>query len=163
MEKQHAELMCVYKKELNSKAKERMLAVLNVVDNGKTISIIAQLFCKSYNTIKNWVRFKEFGIAGLYEKPRSGRPTTLANHKLKNFLQVLKIITLQTDCAPNKKRHSAYSYTESAMRAILGITLHPVVPECVGWGNDNGFYVPKRLAHSLVFMIIMNHRFAILD
>ena len=45
----------MYKKELNPKAKERMLAVLNVIEEGKTISIIAQLFYKSYNTIKNWV------------------------------------------------------------------------------------------------------------
>ena len=64
MEKQHAELMYVYKKELNSKAKERMLAVLNVVAEGETISTIAKLFHKSYNSIKNWViRFKKFGIA----------------------------------------------------------------------------------------------------
>ena len=66
MENQNVELMCVYKKELNPKAKERMLAVLNVVEEGETISTIAQLFYKSYNTIKNWVmRFKEFGVAGL--------------------------------------------------------------------------------------------------
>ena len=53
MEKQHAELMYVYKKE--PKAKERMLAVLNVVAEGETISTIAKLFRKSYNSIKNWV------------------------------------------------------------------------------------------------------------
>ena len=91
VEKQHAELMCVYKKELNSKAKERMLAVLNVVAEGETISTIAQLFHKSYNTIKNWVmRFKEFGIAGLYEEPRSGRPTKLVNHKITEFFASVK-------------------------------------------------------------------------
>ena len=55
MEKQHAELMYVYKKEPNPKAKEWMLAVLNVVAEGETISTIAKLFRKSYNSIKNWV------------------------------------------------------------------------------------------------------------
>ena len=53
MEKQHAKLMYVYKKEPNPKAKERMLAVLNVVAEGETISTIAKLFHKSYNSIKN--------------------------------------------------------------------------------------------------------------
>ena len=76
VEKQHVELMYVYKKEPNPKAKERMLAVLNVAVKGETISTIAKLFHKSYNSIKNWVmRFKKFGIAGLYEEPKSGRPT----------------------------------------------------------------------------------------
>ena len=68
--------MYVYKKEPNPKAKERMLAVLNVAVKGETISTIAKLFHKFYNSIKNWVmRFKKFGIAGLYEEPKSGRPT----------------------------------------------------------------------------------------
>ena len=55
VEKQHAELMYAYKKELSSKAKERMLAVFNVIEEDEAIPTIAQLFYKSYNTIKNWV------------------------------------------------------------------------------------------------------------
>ena len=72
MKKQHAELMYTYKKESNPKTKERMLAVFNVVEGDEAIPIIARLFHKSYNSIKNWVaRFKKFGTAGLYEEPRS--------------------------------------------------------------------------------------------
>ena len=78
--------MSAYKKELNSKAKERILAVLNVVAEGATISTIAQLFHKSYNSIKNWVmRFKKFGIVELYEESRSGRSTKITNHKITEF------------------------------------------------------------------------------
>ncbi len=85
------ELIYVYKKELNSKAKERMLAVLNVVEEGETISTITHMFYKSYNTVKNWVmRFKEFGVAGLYEKSRSGRPTKIVNHKITEFFVDIK-------------------------------------------------------------------------
>ena len=73
MKKQHAELMYACKKESNPKTKERMLAVFNAVGGGKTIPMIARLFHKSYNSIKNWVaRFKKFGTAGLHEEPRSG-------------------------------------------------------------------------------------------
>ena len=46
MENLNVELIYVYKKELNPKAKERMLVVLNVVEEGETISTIAQLFYK---------------------------------------------------------------------------------------------------------------------
>ena len=85
MEKQHAELMYVYKKEPNPKAKERMLAVLNVVAEGETISTIAKLFRKSYNSIKNWVmRFKQFGIAGLVS-------VHVVPRKIRNVLKVCQI------------------------------------------------------------------------
>ena len=85
------ELMYVYKKEPNPKAKERMLTVFNVVEEDETISTIAQLFHKSYNSIKNWVmRFKKFRIAGLYEEPRSGRLTKIVNHKITEFFAGVK-------------------------------------------------------------------------
>ena len=74
-----------------------MPAVFNVVEEGGTISTIAQLLHKSYNTVKNWVaRFKEFGTSGLYEKPRSGRPTKTVNHKITEFVQVLKTVFFQS-------------------------------------------------------------------
>ena len=46
--------------------------MFNVIEEAETILTIARLFHKSYNSIKNWVmRFKKFGIDGLYEEPRS--------------------------------------------------------------------------------------------
>ena len=120
MEKQHAELMYVYKKEPNPKAKERMLAVLNVVAEGETISTIAKLFRKSYNTIKNWVtRFKEFGIAGLYEKPRSWRPTKLVNHKITEFFASVKNGIFPKQLVRQIKKDIGVSYTESGIRDML--------------------------------------------
>ena len=114
------ELMCVYKKELNPKAKERMLAVLNVIEEGETISIIAQLFYKSYNTIKNWVtRFKEFGVAGLYEKSRSGRQTKIVNHKITEFFVDIKNGIFPKQLAHKIKKDTGVKYTESGIRDIL--------------------------------------------
>ncbi len=114
------ELICVYKRELNSKAKERMLAVLNVVEEDETISTIAQLFYKSYNTIKNWVmRFKEFGVVGLYEKPRSGRPPKIANHKITEFLTNVKNGIFPKQLVYKIKKDTGVKYTESGIRDIL--------------------------------------------
>ena len=82
VKKQHAELMSAYQQESNSKTKEQMFAVFNVMEEDKTIPTIARLFHKSYNSIKNWMmRFKKFGTVGLYEKPRSGRPTKVVTIK----------------------------------------------------------------------------------
>ena len=114
MEEHHTELMYVYKKELNLKAKERMLAVLNVVVEGETISTIAQLFRKSYNSIKNWVmRFKKFGIAGLYKEPRSGRPTKLVNHKITEFFADIKNGIFPKQLVHQIKKDAGVSCTES--------------------------------------------------
>ena len=97
MKKQHAELMSAYKKESNSKTKELMLAVFNVIEEGETIPTIARLFHKSYNSIKNWMmRFKKFGTAGLYEESRSGPQQKQQVIKLRNFLQVLKTVFFQS-------------------------------------------------------------------
>ena len=83
--------MFAHKKESNSKTKERMIAVFNVVEEGKTIPAIAQLFYKSYNSIKNWaMRVKKFGTVRLYEKSRSWRPTKLVNHKITEFFADIK-------------------------------------------------------------------------
>ena len=68
-----------------------MLAVFNVIEGGETIPMIARLFHKSYNSIKNWVaRFKKFGTVGLHEEPRSGCPTKLVNHKITEFFAGVK-------------------------------------------------------------------------
>ena len=80
------------KKESNPKTKERVLAVFNVVEGGETISMIARLFHKSYNPVKNWAvaRFKKLGTVGLHEEPRSGRPTKLMSHKITEFFAGVK-------------------------------------------------------------------------
>ena len=78
-------------KRTNPKTKEWMLAVFNVVEGDETIPMIARLFHKSYNSIKNWIaRFKKLGTVGLHEEPRSGRPTKLVNHKITEFFAGVK-------------------------------------------------------------------------
>ncbi len=112
--------MYVYKKELTSKAKEQILAVLNVVVEGETISTIAQLFRKSYNSIKNGVaRFKKLGTVGLHEEPRSGRPTKLVNHKITEFFAGVKNSIFPKHLVRQIKKDAGVKYTESGIRDML--------------------------------------------
>ena len=86
-----------------------MLAVFNVVEEGKTIPAIARLF---YNSIKNWVmRFKKFGTARLYEKPRSRRPTKLVNHKTTEFFADIKNGIFSKQFVRQIKKDGGVSYT----------------------------------------------------
>ena len=136
MKKQHVELMCIYKKESNPKAKERMFAVFNVVAEGETISTIAQLFRKSYNTIKNRVmRFKEFGISGLYEEPRSECPTKVINRKITEFFASVKNCIFPKQLVCQIKKDTGVSYTESGMRDMLH--RHNLAPKMPNFTHKN--------------------------
>ena len=97
-----------------------MLAVFNVVEEGKTIPMIARLFHKSYNSIKNWAaRFKKFGTVGLYEEPRSGRPTKLMNHKITEFFAGVKNGIFPKQLVRQIKKDTGVKYTESGIRDML--------------------------------------------
>ena len=137
MEKQHAELMHAYKKEPNPKTKEQMLAVFNVVEGGETIPMIARLFHKSYNSIKNWVaRFKKLGTVGLHEEPRSGRPTKIVNHKITEFFAGVKNDIFPKQLVRQIKKDIGVSYTESGIYAML--RNHNFTPKV------SGFYTQKQ-------------------
>ena len=108
------------KKEPNPKTKERMLAVFNVVERGETIPMIARLFHKSYNSIKNWIaRFKKLGTVGLHEEPRSGRPTKLMNHKITEFFASVKNGIFPKQLVRQIKKDTGVKYTESGIRDML--------------------------------------------
>ena len=82
------ELVMLYKKETNAKKRERFLAMLHLQINNKSITEVAEIFCKSYNTVKSWRgRFLKHGPDGLDDKPRSGRPPKIENQTLDKFIK----------------------------------------------------------------------------
>ena len=86
-----------------------MPAAFNVVEEGKTILAIARLL---YNSIKNRaMRFKKFGTARLYEKPRSRRPTKLVNHKTTEFFADIKNGIFLKQFVRQIKKDGGVSYT----------------------------------------------------
>ena len=97
-----------------------MLTVFNVIEEAETILTIARLFHKSYNSIKNWVmRFKKFGIDGLYEEPRSWRPTKIVNHKITEFFTDIKNDIFSKRLVRQIKKDAGVSYTESGIPDML--------------------------------------------
>ena len=65
------------------------------------------------------MRFKKFGIAGLYEKPRSGHPTKLVNHKNTEFFADIKNGIFPKQLVHQIKKDASVSYTESGIRDML--------------------------------------------
>ena len=86
-ESEQALLIQAFKKEKNPAKKNRIHAVCIVKINEMGISDAAGLFFCDPHTIAEWVkRYDSHGLAGLDDKPRSGRP-----RKVK-MVQIQKIL-----------------------------------------------------------------------
>ena len=71
------QLLQAYKDEKNVKVKERLFLIKQVFLDKQIVSHVA----KSLGRVRSWAykwldRFTEYGIAGLQDLPRSGRPTS---------------------------------------------------------------------------------------
>lgn len=81
----------MYRTEKDVKVKERMLLVLNVVYNGKLAAHVSKEIHRSRGWACQWLkRYKQEGIEGLKDIPKSGRPTELSldvEYKIKTILK----------------------------------------------------------------------------
>lgn len=88
-------LETAYKKE-NSKVAVRMLAVLMILKDGKELEHTAKTLRHCTNWVRKWVdRFEEYGLDGLYDLPKSGRPRTISKIKMNSIMSKV-ILTLFT-------------------------------------------------------------------
>ena len=79
-----------YRKESNADTKERMLLVLNVVYDKHIPAQVARDLHRSRTWASDWLkRYREEGIEGLRDRPKSGRPSDIPEeivYKIKNEL-----------------------------------------------------------------------------
>ncbi len=86
-EKDRDLLIRAYKAEKDHLIGNRIHAVCMVKINGLEISEVASLRYCDARTVSGWVRrFDEDGLAGLPDRPRSGRPPRVA---LKNIRKII--------------------------------------------------------------------------
>ena len=167
-------LVSLYKKERNAKKKEKLLAMLHIQINGKTIAETAHIVCKVYNTVKAWYKqFVKNGPDGLDDKPRSGRPPKLKNHKLDEYLQEPGLVFPMTLAARIKDKEGV-SYTQSGMRKILRARQYsPKVPmpvyvnrapisEVKAWQEETEYWV-SCLKKDRFMLYVMDQTTVILD
>ncbi len=88
------ELLQAYKKEKNIHKKQRLHAICIIKINRYTIAETArQMFC-TYNSVKNWLdSFEKYGLEGLEDSPRSGRPPLISHKKLQKIERTFKKIS----------------------------------------------------------------------
>ena len=69
----------LYKRESNADTKERMLLVLNVVYDKHIPAQTARDLHRSRTWASDWLkRYREEGIEGLRDRPKSGRPPDIS-------------------------------------------------------------------------------------
>ncbi|MDN5868562.1 MAG: helix-turn-helix domain-containing protein [Candidatus Nitrosocosmicus sp.] len=77
--------------EKNVKVKERMLLVLNVVHYGKVAAHVTRTLHKSKGWASHWLkRYREEGIEGLKDRPKSGRRPELPLEVEYEIREILK-------------------------------------------------------------------------
>ena len=90
----HEKLLQAYKKEKNIHKKERLYAMYKIKINKSTIAeTFRQMFC-TYQCVRNWLdSFEKYGLEGLEDLPRSGRPPLISHKTLQKIEQEFKRIS----------------------------------------------------------------------
>ena len=118
MDDEYPELMEAYKKEPTKKVAERILGVVHVLVDKMSIAEVARLHRKAYNTIRNHCdRFKERGIDGLRDAPRSGRPPKIKNQTLDEYIGNSRMGVHLGKLSKGLHEDLGVDYSESGMRA----------------------------------------------
>ena len=82
----YKEIKLFYDGENDARLKERLFIILNTFKSKKKSSYeIAGNVLTSHTKVQRWIRrFNKYGVDGLKNKPKSGRPSHLNNeHKIK--------------------------------------------------------------------------------
>lgn len=139
MSDKYEELFQAYKKEKSKKVAERMLMAYNVLSLDHEILQVSKMFHKARNTVKNCCkRFKERGIAGMYDAKRSGRPKKIENETLDKYLEDPSMGNDVSELVVKVKEGEGVKYTESGMRARLhSIGQSPKRPQPAFYKREN--------------------------
>ena len=80
-------LIRAYKSEKNPVTRDRIHAVCMIKINGLEPSKVASLYYRDQRTIDEWIRrFDEDGLAGLNDRPRSGRPPKVGLEQIEGIV-----------------------------------------------------------------------------
>jgi len=80
------------KKECDPRMRIRLVAMEHL-KNGETMTKTAKLLGFERHTISKWYRkFKNFGLCGLEDLPKSGRPPKLARENENEFIQNIQVL-----------------------------------------------------------------------
>ncbi len=91
------DLLRVARRESHACTRERLLGMAHLQKHGSLTETSKALFI-SMTTVQSWLnRFRENGLKGLQEKPRSGRPEKLTKEQLHELEKEIEILTSEQE------------------------------------------------------------------
>ena len=106
--------------ETNLRPRERLLAIFEFIEHDIHSKQIAAKMKRSVRTIKNWIkRYLEKGIAGLSDKPRSGRPPKVPKITLDDFMGQKNKPTTPKQTRREIREELGCKYALAYVRALL--------------------------------------------
>ena len=79
------DLEVLYKKEKDSRVKERLLMIIHTKE-GRTTREVSKIVRKSYVSVSKWIsRFNKYGIEGLKNRKKSGKPPKMNEEQFKKL------------------------------------------------------------------------------
>ena len=90
----HEKLLQAYKKEkIFTKKKDFMQCIRLKSTNPQLLRLLDKMFC-TYQCVRNWLdSFEKYGLEGLEDLPRSGRPPLISHKTLQKIEQEFKRIS----------------------------------------------------------------------
>lgn len=97
-----------------AKVRERAQAI-ELSNMGKCIKVVSEILRKTKKTISTWIKnYEKYGIAGLFDKERSGRPREVTK-EIEN--KIIEIAESQETCTKNSIKEK--------IEAEFNIKFHP--------------------------------------
>ncbi len=120
MDTKPEDLKKAYKKEKDIRIKVRMVAVNMVVFNNESITHTADLLMQCPDWVSSWVkRFKEEGLEGLRDLPRTGRPPKVSLKEINGILSKTNYITTPKILHEDIHKKYGIKYHMTSVRRIL--------------------------------------------
>jgi putative transposase len=106
----------IYRSEYDSNVKERMLRVLNVVYDKHIPAQVARSLHRSRTWASDWLkRYREEGLEGLKDRPKSGRPPDIPEQK---------VYEIQNELSSSKQGWTTKQVEDLIVRKSGGIRYH---------------------------------------
>jgi putative transposase len=100
-----------YKAEEDAKVRERILMNIRLLEGKSTYTVGDEFRCVP-SKVQYWkVRFREEGVEGLRDRPRSGRPRLLSTRKEEMIQHIIE--------RPRITREGVSSWTTTHVRALI--------------------------------------------
>ena len=135
---QRDKLIQAYRKEKDDKRIKRLNIICMVKIGDMSVTDVSELYAYDPHTITKWIRrYEEFGLEGLDDMPRTGRPLDVSLDMIKEIIDEKEIITPKELQMEIHKTCSVWYHITNIRKIMRKLGLSPKVAKRVNNGRAN--------------------------